>query len=95
MPIWCDMFCPDAEWPEDEALDGSGSCRTFVAVYCRKYERLNKKNASCFDVTEGNAETAQPQQTAPPQEPQPAPKKARSKKRLPQPYGKGDSRRRV
>lgn len=52
MPSWCDMLCPDARWPEDEALDGAGSCRTFIAVYCEKYKRLNKKNAPCIDLTE-------------------------------------------
>lgn len=54
MPIWCDMECPEAAWPDDEGLDGSGSCRTFLAVYCRKHQQLNKKNALCWDVPPGD-----------------------------------------
>ncbi|NPU97325.1 MAG: hypothetical protein HPY51_08915 [Candidatus Omnitrophica bacterium] len=49
MPTWCDMECPDAAWPEEEGLDGSGSCRTFLAVYCQKHKQWNKKNALCLD----------------------------------------------
>ncbi len=51
MPIWCDLTCADAEWPEEDALDGSGSCRTFVALYCKKYDQLNHKNGPCLDLT--------------------------------------------
>ena len=44
---WCDLTCPDAEFPRDEAVDGAGSCRTFAAIYCRKLGRLTPKNAPC------------------------------------------------
>ncbi|MFB3788034.1 MAG: hypothetical protein ACE15F_16875 [bacterium] len=54
MPIWCDLECPEAAWPDGEGLDGSGSCRTFLAVYCRKHHQLNKKNALCLDVPPGD-----------------------------------------
>jgi hypothetical protein len=37
---FCDLKCRYAEWPEEEAVDGSGSCRTFQAVYCNKKLRL-------------------------------------------------------
>ncbi len=53
MPVWCDMECSEADWPQDEALDGSGSCRTFLAVYCHKYDRINTKNGPCLDLTLG------------------------------------------
>jgi hypothetical protein len=43
------MSCRHARWPEQEGLDGSGSCRTFQAVYCGKKARLVHKNAPCAD----------------------------------------------
>ena len=46
-PVWCDLGCPHARFPEDEALDGSLSCRTFVALYCRHLEEIVTKNAPC------------------------------------------------
>lgn len=51
MPAWCDMMCPDADWPKEEGLDGSGSCRTFLAVFCNKYNRIHTKNAPCLELT--------------------------------------------
>jgi hypothetical protein len=36
-----------AEWPEDKSLDGSGSCRTFQAIYCKKKKRHVHKNMPC------------------------------------------------
>ncbi|MDX9755531.1 MAG: hypothetical protein RBU29_16325 [bacterium] len=50
MPTWCDMMCPHAEWPQEEALDGSGSCRTFIAVQCTKYNQITAKNGPCLDL---------------------------------------------
>jgi len=49
MPDWCDLTCPEADWPEEEALDGSGSCRTFLALYCKKHQRITAKNGPCLD----------------------------------------------
>jgi hypothetical protein len=46
---FCDMNCRHAEWPENEALDGSASCRTFQAIYCRKKERTVYKNGPCME----------------------------------------------
>jgi len=60
MPTWCDMECPDAAWPDDEGLDGSGSCRTFLAVYCQKHKRLNKKNALCLDAPQNPTQKKTP-----------------------------------
>lgn len=48
MERYCDLTCPHAEWPEQDALDGSGSCRTFVAVHCKLHNRIVPKNAPCL-----------------------------------------------
>ncbi|MBU0514880.1 MAG: hypothetical protein KJ621_08920 [Proteobacteria bacterium] len=44
---FCDLSCPEAEFPKNAGLDGAGSCRTFVALYCRRLDRLVHKNAPC------------------------------------------------
>jgi hypothetical protein len=44
---WCDLRCPEASFPKEEAVDGAGSCRTFSALYCAKLKRLVPKNAPC------------------------------------------------
>jgi len=44
---WCDLTCPEASFPEHDALDGSGSCRTFAALFCARLGRLVAKNAPC------------------------------------------------
>lgn len=54
------MSCRHARWPERESLDGSGSCRTFQAVYCEKKERLVHKNAPCTDKEKRTAREARP-----------------------------------
>jgi len=46
---FCDLNCEYARWPEDEGLDGSGSCRTFQAIYCTKMERHVHKNMPCAE----------------------------------------------
>ncbi len=46
-PAWCDPGCPFAAFPEDPALDGSLSCRTFVALFCRRLDEIVTKNAPC------------------------------------------------
>jgi hypothetical protein len=46
---FCDFNCRFASWPKDEALDGSGSCRTFQAIFCKKKNRPVHKNAPCPD----------------------------------------------
>jgi hypothetical protein len=33
--------------PKDSGIDGAGSCRTFVALYCRKKKSLVHKNLPC------------------------------------------------
>lgn len=44
---WCDFHCPHAAFPDSNAVDGAGSCRTFIAVYCRILEKLVHKNLPC------------------------------------------------
>jgi hypothetical protein len=44
---FCDLNCRHAKWPEDRALDGAGSCRTFQAVFCERRKRLVHKNSPC------------------------------------------------
>jgi len=46
-PKWCDLNCPHASFPEDDALDGSGSCRTFLALSCAYLGEIVTKNAPC------------------------------------------------
>jgi hypothetical protein len=47
MMRFCDLKCPHARFPEESAVDGAGSCRTFAALYCAKLKRLVYKNAPC------------------------------------------------
>ena len=44
---FCDFACKHATWPKGESLDGSGSCRTFQAIYCKKKKRHVHKNMPC------------------------------------------------
>jgi hypothetical protein len=46
---FCDLTCRHAEWAKTEMLDGSGSCRTFQAVYCQKKDRHVHKNMPCHE----------------------------------------------
>jgi hypothetical protein len=42
---WCDLSCPQAKFPSRDKVDGA--CRTFVALYCERLQRLVMKNAPC------------------------------------------------
>lgn len=44
---WCDMNCVFAGFAKKSALDGSGTCRTFQAIYCKKLKKHVTKNAPC------------------------------------------------
>ena len=44
---FCDLLCIHARIPQETALDGSGSCRTFVALYCELKKSLVHKNMAC------------------------------------------------
>ena len=46
---FCDMNCRYADWPENDSLDGSASCRTFQAIFCRKKGRAVHKNGPCTE----------------------------------------------
>lgn len=46
-PTWCDLHCPFAGFPKEEGVDGSGSCRTFLALWCDHLGELVTKNAPC------------------------------------------------
>ncbi len=44
---FCDLLCEHAEVPKEQGLDGSGSCRTFIAVYCNLKKTFVPKNMPC------------------------------------------------
>lgn len=44
---FCDLMCEYAEHPKETAVDGAGSCRTFVAIYCNLKKSLVHKNMPC------------------------------------------------
>jgi hypothetical protein len=46
-PAFCDLDCDYAEWPRKDSLDGSGSCRTFQALHCKKLKKIVHKNGPC------------------------------------------------
>jgi len=46
---FCDLNCEYATWPKGDSLDGSGSCRTFQAIYCTKKERHIHKHIPCSE----------------------------------------------
>ncbi|MCX5811923.1 MAG: hypothetical protein NT178_05180 [Proteobacteria bacterium] len=45
---FCDIMCVYAQMPRDTAVDGAGSCRTFVALYCDIKKSLVHKNMPCM-----------------------------------------------
>ena len=60
---WCDLSCEHASFPQEAAVDGAGSCRTFAALYCARLERLVHKNSPCLceeEADAGAAEGSQP-----------------------------------
>jgi hypothetical protein len=46
---FCDLNCRYASFPDSSAVDGSRSCRTFIALYCSKRKTLVHKNLPCAD----------------------------------------------
>lgn len=44
---FCDLMCRYARIPRETALDGSGSCRTFIALYCTLKKTIVPKNVIC------------------------------------------------
>lgn len=54
---WCDLNCEFAAFPETNDLDGAKSCRTFVALYCKKLNKIVTKNSPCAAVFGGRRPT--------------------------------------
>jgi hypothetical protein len=46
---FCDLDCRYASFPTSDSVDGSRSCRTFIAITCRKKATLVHKNLPCRD----------------------------------------------
>ncbi len=44
---FCDLRCEHADFAKEEALDGSGTCRTFMAIWCNDLHKHVAKNAPC------------------------------------------------
>lgn len=44
---FCDLLCKYAQMPKDTGIDGSQSCRTFIALYCTRRKSLVHKNMPC------------------------------------------------
>ena len=45
---FCEKICKYFVFPiKEKNLDGSRSCRTFVAAYCKKLDKIVYKNAPC------------------------------------------------
>ncbi|MBN2010509.1 hypothetical protein JW960_14275 [candidate division KSB1 bacterium] len=45
--MFCDLRCPHASFPKEDSIDGSGSCRTFAALWCDQLDEYVTKNAPC------------------------------------------------
>jgi len=45
--LFCDLRCEHASFPKSGDMDGSGSCRTFAAIYCAALQEHVTKNAPC------------------------------------------------
>ena len=56
---FCDLDCKFAVFPKSEAVDGSRSCRTFIALYCRKKKGLVHKNLQCSEKQHGRGRPKQ------------------------------------
>lgn len=44
---FCDLHCEFAAFPSEDAIDGSGTCRTFLALWCKQLDKYVTKNAPC------------------------------------------------
>jgi hypothetical protein len=51
---FCDLECRFASFPQSEAIVGSGSCRTFIALSCKKKKSLVHKNLPCTEKQDRN-----------------------------------------
>jgi hypothetical protein len=62
---WCDLSCEHASFPSTEAVDGSGSCRTFTALRCARLHRLVHKHGPCQCRDETDSPETQTPDTSP------------------------------
>ncbi len=46
IPEYCDRFCPHAEFPKTDALDGA--CRREITLWCNRFTQLVRKNDRCI-----------------------------------------------
>lgn len=46
---FCDLDCRYASFPKSDSVDGSRSCRTFIALQCKLKKRLVHKNLPCAE----------------------------------------------
>ena len=44
---FCDLRCEHASFPKDADIDGSRSCKTYMALWCNALETYVTKNAPC------------------------------------------------
>lgn len=44
---FCDLRCEFARFPKDDDVDGSRSCRTYMALWCTQLNEYVTKNAPC------------------------------------------------
>jgi hypothetical protein len=44
---FCDMKCEFARFPQNDDIDGSRSCQTYLAIWCSQLEQYTTKNAPC------------------------------------------------
>ncbi len=61
---FCDLDCKYATFPESDVVDGSRSCRTFIALYCTRKKKLVHKNLPCNDKIERNGGSTEPRRSA-------------------------------
>lgn len=48
---FCDLECKYARFPKSDAVDGSRSCQTFVALHCTRKKKLVHNNLPCGEKT--------------------------------------------
>lgn len=56
MSNYCDLTCRYFSFP-DVLQDGSKTCRTFIAVFCKKHKKIGYKNVLCKDYKEALGDT--------------------------------------
>nr|MDO8117803.1 hypothetical protein [Candidatus Sigynarchaeota archaeon] len=45
---WCDFACEHAT--VQNADNTAGACRREIVLFCKKYQKLVKKNNTCIDI---------------------------------------------